>query len=1705
MAAAVASVLGRLRGVYETARHPIDSILLYSNDSLDELIKDLEQEEIYSDRITDKLKDLKIHPEKYGFKADFNRDDVDELIGIINEDSPRINRERYTAAMRFLYEAQGQSQSSVVKIMTRLERLLLELKTLPTELFKIPSSVHTILTDFTPESIARWSRNKTEQNLLQIFFRLDERDDLSPTQLEEFRQISTFLEQCQREEIEEAELLRFKALFSKLLENQMGLLRRVECSFNRTVQESLEQLEVKKQELKRALDDSLSEVDPSIIQVLDELRKVPNTDDKTDQLRQFNLALGPFYDSSRFERELFQIRAFGERATEEQQALCTSFFAALLRLRTHFDTKRATIEDCQPVFDCLEAIIQSKSGFITSSKRKLLELFEKEKIVAPPFLKNLLTQLIVINTRSPETDKEQLILLLEQFKVDYESSLNDLQSSQIDRLLLQLRRGDCPIESILQAQKIVLEIMKPLQGAFFSLIDQAKQELSDARTGIGTTLVSTLLQSVKTETLKEAPFALQQVYATALTCSSTRKFDLLRTKITELKDHDSLSTSEKSHLESFDPAQFDEWFTTLKNFKEQRQGLVPHFTDLLEERVKKALAPLSGMFNLFVNDQTDEPAASPSLYDRILQTIESTGHKATQYLAASTFRKIHEWIKRSPDFSQRPQDEQRMLNTFFEKNIESIEDPQFLNKEYRSSLVTQIRQQLKPYQFMIDKVLVLPNFYQATDDTKIQELIEAIEDQASAQEAIKTWLKDFEDEKIRHIFEETAATEDDTTLIIQYIHEIESENLENITKLKELVSSVIVDQKGIDTDHLNSTIGRLKEKKPVEQIDHESVEEIAAHFSETASFFFVYKACTTFLGEDNSLQKDHDKLVLEVRDLDPSTKFEEYHKRLEKMQYLERENRSFFAQMKELDPTKRKIDFFTRLNQIIDDSKANSINKFIIRSFAPILFDTFAAFSQHVINKAIQLIQEISVQAPTDISQRLNTDLIRQITGYLYKVTNTFHWMAQNNVDTAITDCLKMHLKEKIKFQGKEFSIDLLFSELNFKLVNTFIPDIQFSNYLEAIAELIADELNATEDTGFYLLKCVLLYPIYLLIEAMRLLIIIPLENLMNVTNKAVIWKILDLSNLTVNLVEDLFKNLNNKTGIYHIIKRPLLNLMEELDHEELFATKTDSKQTSILSQQDGAKRDIGELYAALKEAAEWFKEGLSMSAVKRKSKAEESGAATKGLIEQGIQKIETEFFSDSLAEILLEAYHKITQRTFLDKVVIGKGLRTLDKVVAELGHVEKLQELQEKETLDLRCDTQFKKKSKELMSNLFDQILKHALSELGSKQQKQIEDYFDFIKTELQNINFSELENFNDKSKREKVKILEQLRQSILKKTIELQNKKSSLEDSSISSETIKTINIRVKKVDQILEIVSLSLSTELENAKNDFEHEQFSSQVATLKTLHETLIEKFTLLNRCIDEDESIDFDEITGLIEQFSRQLAQIKPYSIDELSTIQPSKNYLDFKANCEKFLKSCQRHQTVLNDYYYKRLFNTDLGELKDSFVTMKIASLTDPTQRPLFLKSYNEFLNDLKEIGESSSYFSGLKELIIVFSKTTTEASARTKFAEFLAKVSLMIDEAKTSASSPDFESFSAPITPQTPDVEFIRTSSVRFKSAITQIQKISYLNFDLLKRTGLIEYGKQIILKKVRRDVGDYREFLNSREIGETFFYNCVLPTLIS
>ena len=1365
----------------------------------------------------------------------------------------------------------------------------------------------------------------------------------------------------------------------------------------------------------------------------------------------------------------------------------------------------------------LEQLQDLKADSLEEVKGLLISPFEGPKI-----LSELIT--LLDSNQSIEIDSNQSIKnwnqshnhhLHEVFYGKNQHQLSQDEQLTIFSIAAQLdsySNSDLNETEIEQLKKTLKAIFENRAGAIrrFELIfDRMKEDLIHPKHGLATTCVKQLIQSAKSETLKQAPPLLQALYEEGLNYQS-KKTAFAKLLESYQKWHGAAENTQKN-LESPTEQNFQEWFKKLKTVKDENQGMICQLSDLLKEKFQSTLSPFLSLFpNNFNLDSNGPHENSSSFINQLIRLIQHGKHSLIKQIALVCFQKALGMIQNTSSAGNEDQKTKELKN-HLESIIDSIRTTDFNDESQKNRLIDTIKSYLGNYQIMLDNMISLPNFHLFKDDSQIHEFIKAVNEYDTSK--IKKWTQGKDLKKV--LFEDDSnhiATEQQKERLITLLTELSSESNSSfeskedgnpLNEIKSLVEAIFIKPADQDIDLLNATIDTLSGAKVQdEEITSDKIQQITKKTKETSSFYLVHFTICRILGLNlalNKLEKDHDAILR----TNPSDAV--YAAGLQDIQYQKFEKLSFASVMKNVNDEDRRGSFIDSMQQMLQASDINYVLKSTFSLLLPFFVDIFLSISSHMIDRSIEIIKATEPYSPTSVDRSLDTKVIKQISGYLIKLINLYKEAPEKNKDRPILDWLTSELKKEIRIGEDQFSIPDLFSNFNYKLVEVFLPLIESTKKLNELSDVLLTQVTSENNTGLFLLKALTLIPIYAFIQAFNLFLVLPFESAGNFLIKNLAWGLLDWTSIVKKLTELSFRNLSKSTGLYQIIKQPLTEFIETFTKELEEAFKKDENAPiSMLSTQTQAKREIKEMYNNLKEAAAWFKVGVTNRNV------QEANGDPQNFIDKFINRFESAYFSEELSELTIKLIHKITQPKFIEEKIIYKGLKNFDQFLTHFGHVKLKDQLVQAKAMSDQYDTRFKNATDSLMHKLPEKLLKFATAELGSKQKEIIEDLFSFINSAYESI---KVPRFNDGPVDPKVYLLFliDIKNQMLKISGDLLHKKQNyLSQTCIDESTKKKLDEKIKIFEKANSEFSKKLIEEIDLAKENFEYTHFLNHKSRLTDDEGEIIDEIAKQKATIEQKHTTSYTKIEGSIRSYSSQLENIKSYQIDQRQEFPLTTKTTKFKS----LLTQEKLH--LFNETFNFLKILEGLSILEFQLSTYRRFLVNTPSQpryrNYLFFSNSPEEPNDVIKsiltkkikIESLTKHFEELMDKKDQDKFQTNLESFKSKVQAFKGTYSQELDKAiknlKKNAQDEKFEDEPVKI-----NFDSILSSFDQLKKTSQSIKRFEFLNLSVLDQKLLpIELGKKIIINNRKDQILMLKEFFNSPHINETFFYNCILPNLI-
>jgi hypothetical protein len=701
----------------------------------------------------------------------------------------------------------------------------------------------------------------------------------------------------------------------------------------------------------------------------------------------------------------------------------------------------------------------------------------------------------------------------------------------------------------------------------------------------------------------------------------------------------------------------------------------------------------------------------------------------------------------------------------------------------------------------------------------------------------------------------------------------------------------------------------------------------------------------------------------------------------------------------------------------------------------------------------------------------------------------------------SIVDFMKKNLKTQFSVGGDTFTLRSLISLLNHRIVSAFFPRLPLSTYVDSLIQVLADFFHQHTSTTSDWLKTAIILPAVMLLKLINFLLIRPLEFLFNKLGSYLIWKTLDLFRFTEKLLESIFNELKDSTGLYHLIREPLSEVLEGIDFDDELPQDPATK--AILCQQDSAKRDLDEMYRSMKVCVSWFSNAISKNDVLRIMRSESKDPTQQSLQDRVISSIEVRFLSDMTSEAFLSTIHHITQAAFVEEKLIKKGLMAGIKWMKESGHVLSMPEKDEKMLKLTSSETTFQKLSDQAMSKILDKIIRKALSDLGANQKLAMDQFIRFINTHFQSISIAELENFSDQAPLDKIKNLEKLLKELKGSWIQYQAQKEHLLGSGSIKESLKGhIQKKIHPVEHLLASMIPSVEQTLEKQKEAYEREAFHSLRTSLQEQKEAIIERLKNIQTAIESDEKVDYSsiylELNRMGETDKTIVYEPVPFGRIELSH---QSRLFDrrVKLLLQQFqevisLLKCLDQAKEIRQVFIDHRTRLERGSSEEAaLVKQQLLSLLKHLPSPDYVRL--ERLLETALVHPSRS-FDELSDAIEGLIASLTEKLNTVPFA------TLDFDRSSTDSSPSD--SPRAASAARAIDPSFFEQLT-QLKELSKEIKPIHYLSISLAEQSGLLNIGKKIVLKQLKTEVEKYKKFLNSPDTIETLFYNCVIPSIVS
>lgn len=1657
--------------------------------SLDRLIESLKSykdhpgEEGY-EVLLQALSHLKMNPKLWGI-ASVDPTIIDQLIEHIAVEG--FNPSLFDQALKPLLKLQTESMGIIPQLFKLIdqkkENLIKEAHQFIASQFAYSPEFKFLVENCKIENkqdLISWLKDKNSESIKKLIF---SKTILSDEEQIKWKKIDTFFQSLFQspDDLESKDFQEIHLILSDYYTQKTGSVEKIKSVFY----QMLSAVEEKKISLSQQLTDLLGNVHEDAIFLQKTLKELPRAEDSETQLSFLEKSLLRFNGITA--KKIKEAIVGDLEITDDKKLAYKTLHQHLQAIHRHLkDGTFLTITELEPVIKLIDQLIEEKQGLIAKSLAKITSLIEKECATCPPLLKNTFISLVLYKKINSEEEKYRLYENLNLFINQYRTSLNQ----ESEELFILIKEGifdpihEISAHEIVRAQEIVLQIMKPLQGSTFQAADLLKRELADKRTGLVATTIHTALQTTKDEVLRSASLPIQTIYEKAL--SYQRKscsFEELNEVIARWKTNEQVNHRQQVFLQSLNPENFAEWFDRLKKMKEHSQGFLPHLTDHLQELLHDSIAPYFSILSILKPSEETATNPSRSPLQQILFLIENSSLKMVQYGIGFSLKKAHEWIQKTQIENKSPE-EAAKINSIFSEILRQFEITDFTKKEQRESLVSLIKTTLSPYQIMIDNVIAMPNFHQATNHKEIQELKEILK-QDDPSINIRSWMDKIGPGQLkRKLFDENdyhSADEETIAQVIGIIEEISQGNLANLVQLQSLFRSIFIQEEDLSIDYSIKVSAELNKKvtEPNQELSQEAIAQQKSLLVQNSSFFLIHILTKKILSIDDNLQAELNAAEHEISKSSKEDEQSLYTKKLADINYYEKEQNLFTHLMENLsaDPLARKAEFFKSLNHMIDGSDANFLTKKMMITFLPIFFELSSKIAEHLISKVIEIIGQISLSAATDGNQRLNTDYIRKITGYLNKIDRIYRSMdpKSSDCDLSVLDLFLRQMKEKIKVNKEDCEIEEIFSLINKQIIQTFIPNSHHvSTKLNWMSAIFLNEMKHSSSAGATFLKSLFCLPCFLLTSLLNHLIVIPVESISGFVGRNLLIKTMNFTHISQSVVNIIFEKLNKTTGLYHSIKPSIVNLMENISIDELFQPSEDEDKTAILDNQNSAKRDIGEMYESLKVAVGWIKEATS------KQRLIEI-LSSSGAIKIGINQFETKFFSETVAGGLLKLFHKVTQPKFIEQKIIGKSLIVANDLIKKIDQVFTLEKRRDQKAANQLCDNKFQQLSFDMMSSIFDKILNHATADLGPKEQTSIDEFIRSTKTNFQELSIAD--DLNGLSLKEKIKNLEKLKSSLFRKTAHFQQLKFNLR-TSIRDASFQNIQQKVNPLEKLIEELAISINRELDQSKKLYETSLFSDSFIALTQQKDEIIQFIQASERSIDDEEMPDYDQFAQLTGLFRSSLDLIKPYKIGEKQI-----SFLSEKTRAEitklfKFQKDYEKNWVTLINRYQLNIIK-NLGnniDLDSPVFNSRIDLLLGKIEEFQFINNFPKLTQLAKNIKNKPNRAFALeqfKEKISTEQKTLTLRSLEFAYTQ---DVDNEVFESKGN----------------------IESLLGRIRSTAERIKPIEYLNFDLIQHTKIVAPCKKFVLKEIKKEFDKYKDFLNCNEIVETFFYNCVLTALV-
>jgi hypothetical protein len=1149
-------------------------------------------------------------------------------------------------------------------------------------------------------------------------------------------------------------------------------------------------------------------------------------------------------------------------------------------------------------------------------------------------------------------------------------------------------------------------------------------------------------------------------------------------------------------------ADFDAWFEALKEKKTKSQGLLFEAIDGVQERIISMISPITSFFE----SDGSGPVESRSLLDKAISLIEKASGNGIKSSVTFSMTALYHWIQKT-QFPKAKTEEKTFFNDFFTAILRQIESCDFSKKEQREALVRFIKGQLASTPIMIDQFLALPTLLDTTSDTNIEDLKAALK--TENHEALQAWLEKIGGEsKLDEVLfsnPELEIDEEEKELLKKAIIQCADPDQFTIglkATLQNQINLLYTTSSDLDAELLEELLETKATTKKETESKETNLESLVMQFSETTTLYLVYEICSRLLGfNTSSLEEENQKTIAHINrmGLKGKDKEEAYAKWQLENDFLSRNEHSFKSFISSLRfSDDRKKEFIETLQEKLAAFKGNPILVNFLIAVIPYMTMMIEPIIAHFVLRSAVLIQSISQLSSTDPSKKINTKLIRIVTGYFNKISSIYEEIPEKNRSQSVSDYLKINLKKDIMLNGETTSIKELFSLVNFELVSAYFPDITISSYLEEVSQFLIDEISSTSSGSLELLNYLLIFPAYVILRAFSFLIVKPLEIAFGYISKQVLWRLLNITQITESIVDKLFSKLNESTGLYHIIKEPLADVLEDIDFSDTAIEEESSDHSAILSQQDDPKKDLNEMYRSMKKAIAWHNLGISKQDIEKILKSDSKDPLEQSILDRTISQIETRFLSEIIADGLLTGIHKITQAQFLQETILKKGLGAGIHAIENLGQVSNLGEIEEKHLKTTKSDTKFQKLSKKAMSKLFDKIFKKALADLGAKQKVSIDQFIEFVNANFSRLSIDEIDSFSGKTVLEKIKYLEKLQKEIQAMMIHYSSQKEQIMDDPSINETLKTILKRkVVPLEKILSSVVPAIHEQLNRLKQEHEASEHKDKFSKIVDQRNLIIASLKSLKENLSSEETVDYSEITSRLREIDAESKRIA-YALGA-EKIELSHESKDFKFQVERLTTQFLEYTKILKEYEGRKKIERIFADQSEALIG--IEESFQSAKQILLAAIDKEDLPSTEIVGFQTEL-------------TTLSRAARDDKPVILAKIHERIERLVLESSKsldafkfiqlPGFSEESKVTPPPIAPIDFngvIVLPLKALKKKSQDVKKIDYLSISVAEHTPILKTGKNIILKQLRVEVEKYKKFFSSTETLETFFYNCCLP----